>query len=291
LIACSQPDHLVETRLARIEKVLGPIGFGIERAPADIAGTNLIEMTVGPAHGRLDGQVQAVEADVERHLDAAQNRRPREPSRKSGKVWFSDWAADRPPHSRSKPWQRASRRDCRVAAIPTSETTAALARQFGVPLTSFAKHRRIDVTIDGADQVERGTLNLIKGLGGALLREKIVASASDRMIVLVEETKLVDRLGRSTPLPVETVSFGWQTTLDHLSALGYEPRLRMAGDNPFTTDNGNYIIDCIIAEIPDPAALEARLSAIIGLAESGLFIGLASKIVVGRPNGVEVIER
>ena len=96
----------------------------------------------------------------------------------------------------------------RVAAIPSSEATAALARQFGLPLTSFVKHRRIDVTIDGADQVERGTLNLIKGLGGALLREKIVASASDRMIVVVDETKLVDRLGRNTPLPVETVSLG-----------------------------------------------------------------------------------
>ena len=178
----------------------------------------------------------------------------------------------------------------RVAAIPSSEATAALARQFGLPLTSFVKHRRIDVTIDGADQVERGTLNLIKGLGGALLREKIVASASDRMIVVVDETKLVDRLGRSTPLPVETVSFGWQTTLDRLSAIGCEPRLRMAGDKPFTTDSGN-IIDCIIAEIPDPAALEARLSATVGVVESGLFIGLASKIIVGRSTGVEVIER
>lgn len=179
----------------------------------------------------------------------------------------------------------------RVAAIPSSETTADLARQFGVPLTSFAKHRRIDITIDGADQVERGTLNLIKGLGGALLREKIVASASDRMIVVVDETKLVDRLGQSTPLPVETVSFGWQITLDRLSAFGCEPRLRMAGDKPFTTDGGNYIIDCIIAEIPDPAVLEARLSAIIGVVDTGLFIGLASKIVVGRATGVEVIER
>jgi ribose 5-phosphate isomerase A len=179
----------------------------------------------------------------------------------------------------------------RVAAIPSSDATAALARQFGVPLTSFAKHRRIDVTIDGADQVERGTLNLIKGLGGALLREKIVASASDRMIVVVDETKLVDRLGRSTPLPVETVSFGSQTTLDRLLAFGCEPRLRMVGDKPFTTDSGNYIIDCIIAEIPDPTALEARLSALVGVVESGLFVGLASKIVVGRPAGVEIIER
>jgi ribose 5-phosphate isomerase A len=171
----------------------------------------------------------------------------------------------------------------RVVAIPSSETTADLARQFGVPLTNFAKHRRIDVTIDGADQVERGTLNLIKGPGGALLREKIVVSASDRMIVVVDETKLVDRLGRSTPLPVETVSFGWQTTLDRLSAIGCEPRLRMAGDS--------YTIDCTIAEISHPAVLEARLSAIIGVVESSLFIGVASKITGGRLTGVEVIDR
>jgi ribose 5-phosphate isomerase A len=177
-----------------------------------------------------------------------------------------------------------------VVAIPSSRATATLARQLGVPLTSFAEHRRIDITIDGADQVERGTLDLVKGLGGALLREKIVASASDRMIVVVDETKLVDRLGRSTPLSVETVSFGWQTVLDRLSALVCEPRLRLAGDQPLTTDSGNYIIDCVI-EIPDPAALEARLSAIIGVVESGLFIGLASKIVVGGLTGVEVIER
>jgi ribose 5-phosphate isomerase A len=179
----------------------------------------------------------------------------------------------------------------RVVAIPSSRTTADLARQLRVPLTSFAGHRRIDVAIDGADQVERGTLNLVRGLGGALLREKILASASDRMVVVVDETKLVDRLGRSTLLPVETVSFGWQTILDGLSALGCEPRLRLAGDRPFTTDSGNYIIDCAIAEIPYPAAIEARHSAIVGVVESGLFIGLASEIVVGRPTGVEVIER
>jgi ribose 5-phosphate isomerase A len=179
----------------------------------------------------------------------------------------------------------------RVVGIPTSETTAALARRLGVPLTSFAEHCRIDVAIDGADQVACGTLDMVKGLGGALLREKIVASASDRMIVVVDETKLVDRLGGNTPLPVEIVSFGWQTVLDRLAAIGCGPRLRLAGDKPFTTDGGNYIVDCAIAEIPDPAVLEARLSAIIGVVESGLFIGLASKIVVGRPTGVEVIER
>jgi ribose 5-phosphate isomerase A len=178
-----------------------------------------------------------------------------------------------------------------VAGIPTSEKAAALARRLGIRLTSFAEHRHIDLTIDGADQVERGTLNLVKGLGGALLREKIVASASNRMIVIVDGTKMVDRLGGNMPLPVEIISFGWQIVLDRLAAIGCRPRLRLAGDKPFTTDGGNYIVDCVFAEKPDFAALEARLSDIVGVVESGLFIGLASKIVVGRTTGVEVIER
>jgi ribose 5-phosphate isomerase A len=134
-------------------------------------------------------------------------------------------------------------RGLRIVAIPASEMTAALARRLGVPLTSFAEHRRIDVTIDGADQVERGTLNLMKRLGGTLLREKIVASASRRMIVVADETKLVTRLGPRTPLPVEIIPFGWQTVLDRLAGNGCAPRLRLSGEAPFTTDGGNYIAD------------------------------------------------
>jgi ribose 5-phosphate isomerase A len=179
----------------------------------------------------------------------------------------------------------------RVAGIPTSKTIAALARRLGVPLTSFDEHRRIDVAIDGADQVARGTLDLIKGRGGSLLREKIVASASRRLIIVVDETKLADRLGGNVPLPVEIISFGWQTALDRLAAIGLAPRLRLAGDRPFTTDGGNYIADCAIADMADPRALEAQLSAMVGVVENGLFIGMASKIVVGRAAGVEVIER
>lgn len=179
----------------------------------------------------------------------------------------------------------------RIVGIPTSERSAALARQLDVPLTSFADHRRIDVTIDGADQVERGTLNLVKGLGGALLREKIVANASDRMIVVVDETKLVDRLGGNTPLPVEVASFGWQTVFDRLAAIRCAPRLRLADNKPFMSDGGNYILDCAMAEILDPAKLEAQLAAIVGVVENGLFVGIASKIIVGRPAGVEVMER
>jgi len=178
-----------------------------------------------------------------------------------------------------------------IVGIPSSERSAALARRLGVPLASFIEHRRIDLTIDGADQVERGTLALVKGLGGALLREKIVASASARMIVVVDETKLVERLGSRTPLPVEIVAFGWQTVLDRLAAIGCAPRLRLLGEDPFVTDGGNYIADCAIPEIPDPAGVEGRLPGIVGVVESGLFVGLASKIMVGRTEGVEVIER
>ncbi len=159
-----------------------------------------------------------------------------------------------------------------------------------MPLTSFAEHRCIDLTIDGADQVERGTLALVKGLGGALLREKIVASASRRMIVVVDETKLVERLGDRTPLPVEIVPFGWEVVMDRLAALDGRPELRGRDGKPFVTDNGNYIADCRFSSIADAAQLEAQLAAIVGVVESGLFLGLASKVIVGSRRGVEVIE-
>jgi len=179
----------------------------------------------------------------------------------------------------------------RIVGIPTSEATAALARRLGIPLASIDRHPRIDLTIDGADQVERGTLNLIKGLGGALLREKIVAAASTRLIVVIDESKLADHLGGRTALPVEIVPFGWQTTTGRLAALGAATQLRKVDGQPFTTDGGNYIADCAFGEISDPAALEARLSAVTGVIETGLFIGMASTIVVGRPAGVEIIAR
>jgi ribose 5-phosphate isomerase A len=147
----------------------------------------------------------------------------------------------------------------RIVGIPTSDATAALARRLGIPLASFERHRRVDLTIDGADQVEFGTLNLIKGLGGALLREKIVAAASARLIVAIDESKLVDRLGGRTALPVEIVPFGWQTTIDRLTALGCAPQLRRTGGQPFTTDGGNYIADCSAETIPDPERLAHAL--------------------------------
>jgi ribose 5-phosphate isomerase A len=179
----------------------------------------------------------------------------------------------------------------RIVGIATSEKTAALARAYGIPLTDFSDHRTIHITIDGADAVFRHDLTLIKGLGGALLREKIVAKASDRMIVVVDESKMADSLGAYATLPVEILPFGWQVTCDRLKAMGCRPRLRMAAALPFTTDNGNYIADCSMNQSAAPAALEAKLAAIPGVVESGLFVGLASMVLVGHQTGVEVIER
>jgi ribose 5-phosphate isomerase A len=179
----------------------------------------------------------------------------------------------------------------RILGIPTSEATAEAARRLGIPLTDFAAHPTIDLTIDGADEVERGTLDLVKGGGGALLREKNVASASRRMIVVVDEGKLVDRLGSRMPLPVEVVPFGWQAAAARLAATGAEARLRMAGATPFQTDGGNYIVDCAYGGIADAPGLERRLDAIVGVVESGLFVGLAAAVIVGTTGGLRRIER
>ncbi len=176
----------------------------------------------------------------------------------------------------------------RVVGIPTSEATAAQARALGISLTSLAEHPSIDLTIDGADAVHTGTLDLIKGLGGALLREKIVARASRRMVVVVDGSKLVS--GLAGPLPVEVAIFGWQATRALVDAVLPGAVLRAPGDVPFVTDNGNYILDCPGA-IPDPAALAGQLKAITGVVDHGLFIGLASRIIAATERGVQILER
>lgn len=177
----------------------------------------------------------------------------------------------------------------RVSCIPTSEQTATLARQMALPLSDFAAHRVIDLTIDGADQVERGTLNLIKGRGGALLREKIVAAASHRLVIIVDDTKLVDALGGTMPLPVEVVPFGYETLLPRLETIGLTPALRQREGLPFVTDGGHYILDCRCGRIEEPAVLERRLAQMTGVVESGLFIEMAESVMIGRVRGVEVL--
>ena len=171
----------------------------------------------------------------------------------------------------------------RIRGIATSEQSLSLAVQFGIPLTDFDEVARIDLTIDGADEVDPA-FNLTKGGGGALLREKIVASASELELIVVDETKLVDRLG-AFPLPVEVVPFGWRLTEEHLSALGCETSLRRDQERPYVTDNGNYILDASFGRIDDPAELERRIRGICGVVECGLFVGLAHRIVIGRQDG------
>src|SRR5258708_4845320 len=139
-----------------------------------------------------------------------------------------------------------------VIAIPTSENTAAHARRLGIPLASFAEQRRIDLAIDGADEVQRRTLYLIKGRGGALLREKIVAAASQRFIVVVDQEKLVDRLGEHAPVPVEVVQFGWQATAAALAKLGADPELRQIGGPPLLAHRGQFIFPFPFWPLPRP---------------------------------------
>jgi ribose 5-phosphate isomerase A len=186
---------------------------------------------------------------------------------------------------------RRQRKGLRFIGIPTSERATSLAMRAGIPLTSFAEHRQIDLTIDGADEVERGTLNLIKGLGGALLREKIVAAASRHLAIIVDEGKLVDRLGRREPVPVEVVAFGLEATQAALQRVGASTRLRQspAGD-PFVTDGGNRILDCSFGPIADPARLEERIGRIVGVVESGLFINRADTVFVADTSGVHRLD-
>src|SRR5438874_8967711 len=178
----------------------------------------------------------------------------------------------------------------RVIGIPTSERTAAQARRLGIPTATFAEHQRLDLTIDGADEVALGTLDLIKGLGGALLREKIVAAASNRLVIVVDEEKLVERLGEHTPVPVEVTQFGWQVTALALARLGCTPQRRYtSGEQPYVTDGGNYILDCRFGPLADPSSLERRIAKTVGTVESGLFVGRTSIVVVASTTGIEVL--
>jgi ribose 5-phosphate isomerase A len=182
---------------------------------------------------------------------------------------------------------RRVREGLHIRAIPTSERSATQARVGGIPLTSFSEHRRLDLTIDGADEIQIGTLNLIKGLGGALLREKIVAAASDRLIIVADSRKLVERLGHTVPLPVEVVPFGWETTAERLRRLGADPVPRRDKDGKlFSTDGGNRILDCGFTTMVDPAGLDQAIGQTIGVVETGLFIGMASVALVADDTGI-----
>lgn len=177
----------------------------------------------------------------------------------------------------------------KITAVATSQASEDQARELGIPLVSFAEVDHLDITIDGADELD-GKLQLVKGGGGALLREKIVAMGSTRMIVVADESKAVQTLGKF-PLPVEVVPFAYEWTLKDLAKLGCKPVLRRSGDELYRTDNGNYIADCHFGEIASPPELAKALEIIPGVVEHGLFIGIAEFAIIGKSDGsIEVIE-
>jgi len=181
----------------------------------------------------------------------------------------------------------------KVIGVPTSEATRADAERCGVPLTTLDETPELDLTVDGADEIDP-KLNLIKGGGGALLREKIVATASKRVVIIADETKRVPALGRF-PLPIEVVSFGLAATeraIEAVTAGSGKLALRRGKDgHAFVTDGGHWIVDAALGSIADPAALAQKLASIPGVVEHGLFIGLAHTAVLAGPQGVRVVER
>ncbi|MFM7085264.1 MAG: ribose-5-phosphate isomerase RpiA [Hyphomicrobium sp.] len=180
----------------------------------------------------------------------------------------------------------------KVLCVPTSEKTKIQAEKHRIPLTTLEDVPFLDLTVDGADEIDKD-LRLIKGGGGALLREKIVATASDRMVVIADETKLVQNLG-AFPLPVEVVQFGLKSTLNMIEMLASdagcqgEIRLRVNADGtPFCTDSGNYLIDCAFGHIKDPESLDEALKFVPGVVENGLFLGVADLVIIGSPQGIK----
>jgi ribose 5-phosphate isomerase A len=188
--------------------------------------------------------------------------------------------------------RRSVKEGLRIKGVPTSERTAYLARSWGILLTTLEEHPRVDITIDGADEVDLRTLNVIKGMGGALLREKIVALASDIQVLIVDASKVVGQLGERTPVPVEVAQFGWTRTCEALADLGCETKRREKDGEVFVTDGGNYLIDCRFPPIDVPESLAERIKQITGVVEHGLFIDIARRVVIGHQGGrIEVVGR
>ena len=177
-----------------------------------------------------------------------------------------------------------------VLGLPTSLATEAAAIKLGIPLTTLAQHPRVDITIDGADEVDP-KFNLIKGGGGAHLREKIVAQATERLVIVADDSKWVDQLGATWAIPVEVIPFGWESQAAYLESLGAAPTLRMNGDAPFHTDRGNLILDADFGPIADPAALARQLESRAGIVEHGLFIGMTRDVVVAGADGIQHLRR
>lgn len=180
-----------------------------------------------------------------------------------------------------------------VVGVPTSQWAASLARSCGIPLTDLQSSGRIDITVDGADEIDRATLSSLKGRGGAMVREKLVAIASERVVLIADESKLVDRLGFSHPVPVEVISFGWLVPAIQLDRLGGQARLRTIepGTSPFISDNGNLVLDVAFGPIDHPVELARSIKAITGVVDHGLFIDIADSALIGTTRGVTTIDR
>jgi len=180
----------------------------------------------------------------------------------------------------------------RILGVPTSHQAMMLAVHCGVPLTTLNEHPQLDLAIDGADQVDR-ELNLIKGGGGALTREKIVASAARQFVIVADETKLVERLGTNHTIPVEVLPFAVPTVMVKLRELKGKPVLREGGGKvgPLVTDNGNFVVDVDFGPVDDVKELHLQLKLIPGVIETGLFVGMADVIYLGKPDGVEKLVR
>jgi len=177
-----------------------------------------------------------------------------------------------------------------ITAVATSEATAKQAREGGIRLVELDELEALDLCIDGADEFDP-QLDLIKGLGGALLREKLVARAASRFVVIVDEEKRVRHLGEKAPLPVEVVPFGWRHTRARLAALGLDPVLREKAGAPVVTDGGHWLLDCRLLVSIDPRVLASQVKAVTGVVDHGLFLGMASVVLVGTATGVEELRR
>jgi len=188
--------------------------------------------------------------------------------------------------------RRIKQESLRILGIPTSYQALLVAVDCGIPITTLNEHPQLDLTIDGADQID-GNLNLIKGMGGALTREKIVASASKQLIIVVDETKLVERLGINHSVPVEVLPFALPTVMLKVREMGGKPVLREGKGKvgPVVTDNGNFIIDVDFGPISKPEELDSRLKSVPGVIETGLFVEMVDIIYVGKPIGVQRLER
>jgi len=178
----------------------------------------------------------------------------------------------------------------KVIGIPTSRESEELGRSVGIMIGELRDNPVVDLTVDGADEVDPG-LNLIKGLGGALVREKIVAYATEFEIIVVDDSKIVEYLGQKAPLPVEIVKFAHEATVNRLRDIGCQPKLRMKDGQMFVTDNGNYIADCRFERIDSPQSLEAEINMVPGVVDNGLFVGLADKVIVASKDGIRTMER